>query len=298
MPMCHVGGLSILVRCAVTGMTLVQHERFDPARVDRSLRQDGIGFVSLVPTMLALVLDVVDAADYPDALRAVVLGGGRLRPSLVERAGAHRMPIVATFGMTETAAQVTASRSGDAVAHPGSAGHPLDGVELSIDMPDEDGVGEIVVRAPQLCGGYFRDPERSALLYRGGSLHTGDLGRIDEQGRLWVETRRTDLIVTGGENVSPEEVEEVLTEHPRIDQAAVFGVEDPLWGQVVAAVVVPAGDRPIDAAALESWCRDRLAAYKIPRRWSVRERLPRTVSGKLQRGRLTAPVKLGVETRA
>lgn len=286
MPMCHVGGLSIAVRAALAGMTIVQHDGFDAARVDRSLRHDGIAFVSLVPTMLARVLDAGGDTPYPASLKAVVLGGGRLPPALVARAARIGLPLVATYGMTETAAMVTTSLPGDAVRHPGSAGHPLDGVAVRIDAPGADGVGEIVVRGAQVCRGYFRDAARTARTLRDGWLHSGDLGRIDADGRLWVEVRRTDLIVTGGENVIPEEVEEVLAAHPDVAEAAVYGEADDEWGQQVVAAVVPRRDGAVEPEALRAWCRERLAGFKVPRRVRLAAELPRTASGKVIRALL------------
>lgn len=283
MPMCHVGGLSIAVRCALAGMTVVQHAGFDAMRVDRSLRNDGIGFVSLVPTMLARILDAGGDRPYPTTLKAVVLGGGRLPAALVGRSRLASVPLVATFGMSETAAQVTTSRPGDASRHPGSAGHPLDGVEIRIDMTGGDGVGEILVRGAQVFRGYFRDPERTATALQGGWLHTGDLGRLDGDGRLWVEVRRTDLIVSGGENVNPEEVEDVLVSHPGIAEAAVYGVADDEWGQRVMAAVVVRDGATVDGEELREWCRERLAGFKVPRAVRLVADLPRTDSGKVRR---------------
>lgn len=286
MPMSHVGGLSIAVRCAFAGMSVVQHPGFDAARVDRSLRHEEIGFVSLVPTMLARVLDAGGDRPYPASLKAVVLGGGRLPPALVSRAQRASVPLVATFGMSETAAQVTTSRPGDAAHHPGSAGQPLDGVRIRIGSAGSDGVGEILVRSAQVLRGYFRDPERTATALEGGWLHTGDLGRLDGDGRLWVEVRRTDLIVSGGENVHPEEVEDVLVAHPGVAEAAVYGAADDAWGQRVMAAVVPRDGATVGGEELREWCRARLAGFKVPRTVRLVAALPRTASGKLRRAAL------------
>lgn len=283
MPMCHVGGLSIAVRCALAGMTVVQHPGFDATSVDRSLRHDEIGFVSLVPTMLARVLDAGGDVPYPSTLKAVVLGGGRLPAALVGRAQRASVPLVATFGMSETAAQVTTSWPGDASRHPGSAGHPLDGVAIRIGVPGSDGVGEILVRGAQVFRGYFRDPERTVRSLQGEWLHTGDLGRLDDDGRLWVEVRRTDLIVSGGENVNPEVVEEVLALHPGVAEVAVFGVEDEEWGQRVAAAVVLRAGATVGDGELRQWCRERLAAFQVPREFVRVAELARTISGKVKR---------------
>ncbi|MFM8413006.1 MAG: class I adenylate-forming enzyme family protein, partial [Alphaproteobacteria bacterium] len=179
MPMHHVGGLSVPVRAAVGGLSVVLNEGFDAAAVRRSLDTESIAWVSLVPTMLASLLDLAPATTAPRALRGAILGGGRLPPRLVERAAALGWPLVATYGMTETAAQVTTSHPGDAASHPGSAGHPLPGIELRIDSPGPDGVGEIVVRGAQVAGRDGAEAAPEAAERRERWLHTGDLGRVD-----------------------------------------------------------------------------------------------------------------------
>lgn len=284
MPMSHVGGLSILVRAAITGMTVVTHRRFEAGAVATSLGAEGIQFVSLVPTMLGRVLDRAGNASFPNTLKAVVLGGGPLTPRLVQRAVAQGLPIVSSYGMTETAAQVTTSTVGDAREFPGTAGKPLDGVRLRIDKPDSEGVGEVCVQAPQVVGGYLDDEPRSHEALRNGWLRTGDLGRIDSGGRLWIEARRDDLIVSGGENVRPAEIETMLAEHPAVREVGVFALPDEEWGQVVAAAVV--GEEALSSQDLSRWCGDRLARHKRPRAWLFLDELPRTTSGKLQRHRL------------
>lgn len=285
MPMHHVGGLSVPVRAAVGGLCVVLHPAFDAEAVHRSLERESIAWVSLVPTMLSSLLDVAPATPAPAALRGAILGGGRLPARLVERASRLAWPVVATYGMTETAAQVTTSLRGDAAAHPGSAGHPLRGVELRIESPDSVGVGEILVRGPQVCRNLRDGAEADAGPPGEDWLHTGDLGRLDDAGRLWVETRRSDLIVSGGENVRPEEVEDLLLEHASIVEAGVFPVDDDHWGQVVAAAIVVTDDAPTDEE-LAAWCSARIARFKVPRRWLRLERLPRNASGKLERLRL------------
>ena len=285
MPMHHVGGLSVPVRAAVGGLGVVLHEGFDACAVRRSLDADAVAWVSLVPTMLASVLDVAPGEPAPRALRGAILGGGRLPPRLVDRAAGLGWPLVATYGMTETAAQVTTSHERDASAHPGSAGHPLRGIELRIDSPDPDGVGEILLRGTQVSSGHRAGGAGAAETARDDWLRTGDLGRLDDEGRLWVETRRTDLVVTGGENVRPEEIEDLLLEHPGVVDAGVFAVEDEHWGQLVAAALVVAPDAPNDDE-LATWCRARLPGFKVPRRWIRLDRLPRNAAGKLERLRL------------
>jgi O-succinylbenzoic acid--CoA ligase len=166
------------------------------------------------------------------------------------------------------------------------AGAPLRGVDVRIAGGGADGVGEILVRGPIVMAGYFENAEASARGLRDGWLHTGDLGRLDGSGRLQVVGRRSDLIVSGGENVTPDEVEAVLRRHPAVAEAAVYGVPDARWGERVLAAVVPAG-ADFDEQALRGWCRAYLAGFKVPAEIRAVTDLPRTASGKVQRHRLS-----------
>ncbi len=279
MPPCHVGGLAILLRSAIMGFTVVLHERFDPDAVNRAIVDDAVSIVSVVPTMLVRMLDALGTRAYPETLRIVLTGGGPLPPPLVARARAAGVPIVPTYGLTEAASQVATGRPID----PTSA-TALPGTDLRIRDPDAAGVGEILVRGATVMHGYFEDAVASRAALRQGWLHTGDAGRLDG-GALTVVGRRSDLIVSGGENVYPAEVERVLAEHPNVEEAAVYGVPDDEWGECVVAAIVPVAE-PFDAEAVRAWSASRLARYKIPRLIRVVTTLPRTASGKLRRAEL------------
>ena len=173
---------------------------------------------------------------------------------------------------------------------PETVGRALDGIAVRIDAADAEGYGEIVVAGSTLFSGYFGDDAATRAVLRDGALFTGDIGRVDEDGRLYVASRRSDLVVTGGENVRPEEVERVLESHPSVAEAGVYGMPDAEWGQRVAAVVVARDAAHIDTAEMDQWCRERLAAFKIPRRIDVATSLPRTSGGKLMRGKLGSSV--------
>jgi O-succinylbenzoic acid--CoA ligase len=212
----------------------------------------------------------VDAglAEWP-ALRAVLLGGGPVPRDLLEWSAEHGFPALQTYGMTQTSSQIATLTAAEAVTKSGSAGRPLLGVEMSIS--DE---GEILARGPMVSPG--------ALDPADGWLHTGDRGRLDPDGYLWVEGRLKDVIVSGGENVACAEVERVLEEHPAVVEAAVVGMPDPEWGEVVTAFVVVNGN----ADALIDHCRERLAGYKVPRALHTVDSLPRNAAGKLLRREL------------
>lgn len=286
LPLFHVGGLSILVRSAVAGTTAVVHERFDEAAVSRALREEGVTVASLVPAMLQRLLDHDEGLPpYPSSVRAVLIGGASAAPELLARADERGLPVAPTYGLTEAASQVTTLVPGQARRHPGSSGQPLLGVSIAIEVegraaaPDE--VGEILVAGPTVSPGYLnRSPEERP----GGWLRTGDLGALDAEGRLTVADRRDDLVVSGGENVYPAEVEAALAAHPAVVECAVVGLADERWGQAVAAAIVSASGALPAAAELESFLRERLAGYKLPRRFELWDGpLPRTASGKLLR---------------
>jgi O-succinylbenzoic acid--CoA ligase len=282
MPIFHVSGLSIVLRSAITGFAIVLEERFDPERVNHLLHRGDADTVSVVPTMLERMLENVGGRLYPSSLRCALVGGAPLRPALAARAGAARIPIAPTYGLTEACSQVATAEPSAGEDFAGGVGHPLSGVDVRIGDADESGLGEVLVSGPILMRGYFENEEATRDALEDGWLHTGDLGRLDANGRLRVEGRRTDLIITGGENVMPQEVEDVLTSHPEVADVAVYGVPDDRWGERVVAAVVPSRDG-VDEAALRAWCRERLAGYKIPASFVAVSSLPRTASGKLLR---------------
>jgi O-succinylbenzoic acid--CoA ligase len=228
------------------------------------------------------------AAHYPD-LRAILLGGAAASASLWKEAMARGLPILGTYGLTESCSQVVTADPSRLRDEAGTAGRPLEGVDLRIR--DDDGhdlpvgaEGEIWLRGPMLAKGYLRNPDADAAAFVKDWFRTGDVGMRDESGRLTVLARREDLIVCGGENILPAEVEELLLTHAAVAEAVVVGLQDEEWGQRVAAVIVPCA--PVTAEELDQFCRTRLASYKLPRVWRMFDELPRTASGKVRRGKL------------
>jgi O-succinylbenzoic acid--CoA ligase len=271
MPLAHVGGLSIALRSAIYGTTVLLHERFETERVRDALLDpaERVTLVSLVPTMLGRLLDA--GLRQPPALRRVLLGGGPIPPALLARAGAAAITVSPSFGMTETCSQIATD------------GFPLLGAELALSD-----AGELLVRGPSVAAGAISGD---------GWLHTGDLGRFDEAGRLEIVGRTAETIVTGGENVAPTEIEAVLMEHDAVSDAAVIGRPDPEWGEAVVALIVPrlgwVHGHPhgtaldgVLAEDLRGFCAARLAPFKVPKRFELVETLPRSVTGKLQRRQL------------
>jgi o-succinylbenzoate---CoA ligase len=268
LPLSHVGGLSILIRSAIYGTTVVLHERFDAQAAKRAITEEGITIASLVPTTLERLLDA--GLERPRTLRVALVGGGPLSPALAARAKDSGLPVAQTYGMTEACSQVATSLPGE----PETAGRPLFGTEVRIAAD-----GEILVKGPTVAPG---------AADHDGWLHTGDLGAVDERGRLTVTGRKADTIVSGGENVAPAEVEAVLLAHPAVADAAVHGRQDPEWGEAVVATVVLRDGGRTDETELRAHVAASLAAFKVPKQVAFAARLPRTASGKLLRRELSA----------
>ena len=264
-PLSHVAGLGIVMRSVIYGTAAVIHDGFDVDRVGEALEGDRITIASLVPTMLTRLLDA--GADL-SAPRAILVGGGPVPEEPLEEAIAKGATVVQTYGLTETCSQVTTLAPADAQRKLGSAGRPL----LTTHLRIQD--GEILVQGPTVAPG-SADAD--------GWLHTGDLGHIDEEGFLYVRDRIDDMIVSGGENVVPAEVEEVLLRHPEVAEAAVVGREDPEWQQAVTAVVVLEGGSAVTPDDLRRHCAESLAGFKVPKRVELASALPRTPSGKVMR---------------
>jgi len=255
MPVFHVGGLSIFTRSALYETTVVAEPAFDAVRVKDLMEAGEVTLVSLVPTMLARLRDA--GLERAPRVRAVLLGGGPIPDELFAWARAAGLPVRPTYGMTETTSQIATARAGEWLAR------PLPGAEVRI--ADD---GEILVRGPMVAAD--------------GWLRTGDRGTLTEDGLLDVHGRMDDVIVTGGENVAAQEVEEVLLEHPYVAEAAVVGVDDAEWGKAVAAFVVAAVSE--DEIAVHA--RARLPGFKVPKLIVALDELPRTPSGKVERAQL------------
>jgi O-succinylbenzoic acid--CoA ligase len=289
LPLFHVGGLSIVFRSGIYGTCAVIHDGFDPSIVNADIDR-GATLVSVVSVMLERILDERNDRPFPSTLRCALLGGGPASTSLLERCAKARVPVGQTYGLTETCSQVATLAPADAERKPGSAGKALHPNEIRIDA-DAAGEGEILARGPVVMAGYFDRPNATARALDGGWLHTGDIGRLDEDGYLYVLDRRDDLIISGGENVYPAEVESALLAHHAVAEVGVIGVDDHEWGRSVVAVVRLSD--PADMNELEAHCRAQLAGYKVPREFRiVTDPLPRTASGKIRRAALRDLIRM------
>ena len=291
-PLYHVGGLSALLRSAAAGTCVTLFSGGGAGEMLRAFRENGITLASLVPTMLQRLLDGEDAfaAAALPALRAILLGGGPADLRLLDEAAERGLPVLSTYGLTEASSQVATMSLADAAWKRGSAGRPLPGVRISIRNDGGETLppgaqGSIWISGANVVDGYLdgRLPER----FSAGWFDTRDIGCMDGEGFLWIDARREDLILSGGENVTPAEVEQVLRSHPSIIEACVAGVPDAEWGQLVAAAIVVKEPDPA-IREIEAHCRRFLAGYKIPKRWKVVAELPKTETGKILRRQIAA----------
>ena len=289
LPLWHVGGLAIVLRSVLAGSAILLHQRFDPEAIARSLHEDHPTLISLVPTMLRRLL----AARVPAmTLRAALVGGAAASPALLKEAVAARWPVAPTYGSTETASQVATLPPHDPRIREGSVGLPLVGTRIRIVdatgrvLPPGES-GEIQVRGPTISAGMVEpDGGLVPMVMADGWLPMPDLGHLAPDGSLRVLGRRDDIIVTGGENVAPGEIEDALARLPEVLDVAVAAVPDAEWGQVVGAWIVPRGETAPSLEGVRAAMQGILASYKLPRRLFVVDALPRTAAGKLRRSLL------------
>lgn len=267
LPLFHVSGLSILMRTLYNGTATQIAPKYNESEVVQAINEERITMISLVPTLLNTLVDHIE----PHRLRVILLGGEWISPTLVERCLAKQLPIYKTYGMTETFSQTATV---NVLAHPDkreSVGYPLPGMKVSVVNPDSDGIGELYIEGPMVMDGYVGQNSIH------GVIQTGDMGYTDEDGYIYILNRRKDLIISGGENIYPKELEDIVTAVPGVAEAAVVPVPDTTWGQVPALFVVGAKDAAVQAL------QDQLASYKWPKYVYAIEALPRNGTGKVMR---------------
>ncbi|MFS0654454.1 o-succinylbenzoate--CoA ligase [Bacillus sp. 179-C3.3 HS] len=286
LPLFHISGLSALCKSVIYGMTVVLHQKFDVDEVKASISQHRVTIISVVQTMLSRILSRSEAC--PSSLRCVLLGGGPAPLTMLKESKQKGFPVFQSYGMTETCSQIVTLAPEFSEEKLGSAGKPLFGCELNIQdgqrvcRPYEH--GEIMVKGPNVMKGYLHREEETAAAFEEGWLKTGDIGYVDEEGFLFVLDRRSDLIISGGENIYPAEIEAVLLTHPYVKEAGVTGIHDEKWGEVPAAFLVTDEKIPVDE--LFALCQSQLAKYKWPAAFHFVDELPRNASKKLQRHKL------------
>ncbi|MEK4486815.1 o-succinylbenzoate--CoA ligase [Psychrobacillus sp. FSL H8-0484] len=279
-PLFHISGFSILMRSVLYGMTVHLHTKFDAEKVVEDILSGTVTGMSVVAVTLERIITVLETKNlsFPNTFKSMLVGGGPVPLNYLERAIKRNIPVLQTYGMTETSSQTTTLSSEDAIRKLGSAGKPLFFADVRID--GEEKIGEICIKGPHVTKGYIGASEsRNPLV--DGWLHTGDMGYIDEEGYLFVVDRRSDLIISGGENIYPAEVEQALVKHPAVKEAGVAGRSDDKWGQVPVAFVVLKEDTGEEE--LNAFMKTQIASYKQPVSYYFVEQLPRNASNKLMR---------------
>ncbi len=294
-PLFHVGGLGVLTTPLVlVGGTSIVCEAFDAGQVFELVREAGVTAFFGVPTMfLALLQHPGWAGSDLSGLKLVISGGAPCPEPILQAFWARGVDMKTGYGLTEAGPNNFWLPPGLVRDKPGSVGYPLFMVDARIAGPEgrecrELETGELLLRGPHVFAGYWERPEETARALEDGWLHTGDLARQDPEGCFWIVGRLKDLIISGGENVYPAEVEGVLLSHPAVAEATLIGVPDPRWGEVGRALVVQRPGSPVSAEELLSFCRERLARYKVPRDLRFLEALPRTAAGKIDKPALRA----------
>ncbi|MBT2686313.1 o-succinylbenzoate--CoA ligase [Bacillus sp. ISL-37] len=286
-PIFHISGYSILMRSQIYGMPVVLHSSFEEKKVIEDIRKYQVTVISVVSTMLRRVVTELGSEKLPVSFRCMLLGGGPAPLPLLESCIDKDIPVFQTYGMTETSSQFATLSPEYSIQRLGSAGKALFPNQIRIvnsvgkDVPQ--GVeGEILVKGPNVTIGYLNRPDVTADKIREKWLHTGDIGYLDSEGFLFVLDRRSDLIISGGENIYPAEIEGVLLSHPGVSDAGVIGAPDEKWQQVPVAFIVKS-DTDISEDSLLALCEEKLAKYKLPKKFYFVESLPRNAAKKLLR---------------
>jgi long-chain acyl-CoA synthetase len=291
-PMFHAADLWSVYMLAMLGSSNFYLPTFDPETLLRLVETNRVTDTIMVPTMINMVLHHPSFADFNlSSLRRILYGASPMPAPLIELA-MRRLPhveFIQAYGMTETSPVLTVLRHED---HRGAklaaAGKPVLGVEVRVVDPSDRDVltgkcGEVIARGANIMMGYWNRPEISADALRGGWMHTGDLGRFDEEGFLYILDRKKDMIKPGSENVYSPEVESTILGHPAVLEAAVIGVPHEKWGEAIRAVIVCRAGQSLEEAELITWCRERMTHFKCPTSVVVTDALPKGGTGKIQK---------------
>jgi fatty-acyl-CoA synthase len=292
LPLFHSGGLFIQASPTIyKGATMVIHPKFDPHKVYEDIERYNVTKFLGVPTIYRALVNVDPQARGDISSLKICAGGGeKTTPDLFERCREAGLAFRQVMGQTETSILLWASEE-DSFRKPGTVGRPV--FHADVNIVDKDGrdvkpgdIGEIVVRGSIMMKEYWQDPVRTEETIKNGSLYTGDLARMDEDGYYFLVDRAKDMYITGGENVYPAEIERALKEHPEIEDVAVVGIADQTWGEVGRAFVILKKGSNLNAENITGFCKDRLAAFKCPQEVSFCEDFPRTSLGKVRKREL------------
>ena len=300
-PVSHASGEYVLPQL-ISGGVNVLLERFRPGELLEELERRQARGTFLVPTMMAALLEEPNVEDVDaGSLRHLCYGASPIAPAVAERSQQVFGPVLCqTYGQAEAPMTITLLRP-EEHGRVGSAGRPYRLMAVRVVDPDDNEVpagdtGEIVTRGPAVMAGYWNREAETAETLRGGWLHTGDIGYQDEEGYVYLLDRRSDMIISGGFNVYPREVEDALTDHPAVVEAAVVSVPDDKWGEIVHAVVTVR--TPVDSHSLDEFMRDRVAGYKRPRGYHVWDDLPKSGPGKILRRAVRDRIRAQAERAA
>lgn len=272
-PIYHISGFSVLLRSVIRGCTMVLIEKFEEEKIWRTISEYGVTHTSMVPIMLKRLMD----HDIPDHhLEGILLGGAGVTSDLLRRALSMGLPVYNSFGMTETCSQIVSIAPDDPKILDGTVGKPLENIDIAID---DDNDGELLVRGGPVTSGYLN----AGMEVSNGYFRTGDMGKIDEAGYLHILDRRKDLIISGGENIYPREIEDAINAHPGVANAAVVKRKDPEWGEVPVLLVELVDGAWVEEGALIAHLEGRLARYKLPKEVHAVDRVIMTSTGKVSR---------------
>ena len=277
-PIFHISGFSIIMRGLIYGMTVRLVEKFRAEELERILANETVTIMSVVPFMLKKLIQQQNKTNthYNSAFRCMLLGGGTIDRETLEACLQRSIPVVQCYGMTETCSQIVALRSADALLKLGSVGQPLFSTQLKLSKD-----GEILLKTPALTPGYLNLPDKLPSKMIDGWYRTGDIGHLDKEGYLYIDGRADEMLISGGENIFPQEVEQIYQPYPQINELAVVGQNDSVWGQVPVAFVV--SDRRLSPTKLINYGYEHLARYKVPQHYIFVSELPKNASGKIRR---------------
>lgn len=288
-PLYHSAAYTLMNTNIFIGCTTVLMKSFNPALVMETVEKERINRMTFPPTVWNFILQLPDLNRYNrDSVKSISTGAEAM-PLETKKRLMDAFPnarLGESYGMTESTATITTCKPEDMLLRPSSVGRPFTNMEVRV--VDESGndlgpneVGEIIFRGPTMMKGYYKDEEGTAKAIRSGWMYTGDLGYLDKDGFLYISGRKKDIIISGGENIYPGEIEDVLYQHPDILEAAVIGLPDPVWGERVHAVVVPKEGANLTEEEIIEFCKERIASFKKPKSVSFVDRLPRNAAGKI-----------------
>ncbi len=285
LPFYHIGGFMILIRSLIAGSSIVFPASIKFGEINQTIKQSNPTFVSLVPTILDRLIKGNISPNKN--LKYVFLGGGPLQNELIMEAVEKLWPIVKVYGSTETCSMITALHPDDIKSKPDSAGKLIGHNKIKIISKND--LGEIAVSSKSLFQEYYNDQITTNNKLQNGWYHTSDYGRIDDEGYIYIESRRDDLIISGGENISAYEVELIIRKYPLVKDVLVFGHQDKTWGQIICAAIV---SETISEDAIKDFLKEKIASYKIPKRFFTVDEIPRNEMGKANRIELLKQLKL------